>query len=114
MARLNPSLRKTLLALREFDGSQVFVAAINRGESPVDGVTLERLASDIDELEDAGMVRTFQGDGELEHFFLTSSGRDYLSNRLHEVLIAVCRSLFQLLCGAVGGPVVWVLTRQFS
>lgn len=114
MARLNPSLRKTLLALREFDGSQVFVAAINRGESPVDGVTLERLASDIDELEDAGMVKTFQGDGELEHFFLTSSGRDYLSNRLHEVLIAVCRSLFQLLCGAVGGLVVWVLTRQFS
>lgn len=114
MARLNPSLRKTLLALREFDGSQRFVTAINRGESPVEGVTLERLASDIDELEDVGMVKTFQGDGELEHFFLTSSGRDYLSNRLHEVVMAVCRSLFQLLCGAAGGLVVWVLTRRFS
>lgn len=114
MARLNPSLRKTLRALRGFDGSEEFVAAINRGESPVNGVSLERLASDIDELEDAGMVKTFQDRDRLEHFFLTSSGRDYTSNRLHEVAVAVLRSLFQLLCGAAGGLVVWVLTRRFS
>ena len=109
--RLNPSLARTLRALREFDGDERFAAALLEKRSPVQGLSPERLVSDIAELRDAGMVRTFEFQGRLNAVYLTSSGRDYLPNRLHDAAVFVGRSLFQLICGAAGGLVVWLLTK---
>lgn len=112
--RLNPSLARTLRALRDFDGSEEFAAALLEKRSMVPGMSAERLVADIGELRDAGMVRVFEYRGKVCAFFLTSSGRDYLPNRIHDAAVAIGKSLFQLLCGAAGGLVVWLLSRQFG
>lgn len=109
--RLNPSLARTLRAIREFDGDEEFANAFNDSDtSPISGMDMDRLASDLDELEEAGMIRVLFSGDRLSRVYLTSSGRDYLPNRVHDVAITVVKYLFQLLCGAAGGLVVWLLT----
>lgn len=112
--RLNPSLRKTLRALREYDGSEEFAAALLERRSLIPGISPERLVADIAELRDAGMVRVFEYQGKLNAVYLTSSGRDYLPNRLYDAAALIGKSLFQLLCGAAGGLVVWLLGHRFG
>ena len=114
--RLNPSLARTLRALREFEGNErEIVDSLNEAsESPIPGLSIERLASDVDELVDAGMARVIIERGRLVEFRLTSAGRDYLPNRVHDIVATAGRYLFQLLCGAAGGLVVWLLFRWFG
>lgn len=109
--RLNPSLARTLRAIRKFDGDEEFANAFNDSDtSPISWMPMDRLASDLDELEEAGMVRVLFSGDRLSRVYLTSSGRDYLPNRVRDVAMTVGKYLFQLLCGATGGLVVWFLT----
>lgn len=101
----------TLDAIRPFEGEESFMAAIRREESPVPGYSARRLAHDIAELEREGMLDVFVYDGIPDSFDLTAAGRDYRRNRALDVLRAIGRHAFQLLLGASGGLVVWLLTR---
>ena len=110
--RLSYSLAKTLKAITPYDTDSSFGEMLSKQHSPVEGVSPRRLVSDIAELRDAGMLSVFEYPaGTFDSFTLTSRGRDYFWNRRRKALKRIAHGLFQLLCGAAGGVVVWVLGR---
>lgn len=114
MPRLTRSLRKALRAIAPYDGDENFMPTLASGVSPIEGYPARRLAHDIGELRDLGMLTVVKRNGEVDSFDLTAAGRDYRSNRALDALKVVCRYLFQLLVGASGGLVVLLASRALG
>ena len=114
MKPLTRSLAKTLKAIKPYDGDEAFMSELYEKHSPIDGFTPRHLLHDIADLEKAGMLTTFKYDGVVECFDLTADGRDYRWNRNVELLKSAIKYASNLLVGASGGLVVWLLTALLS
>lgn len=111
MAKLTWSLERTLEAIKPFDGEPSFMTDIVNEKSPIPGYSARRLAHDVSELQRRGMLEVFMYAGKPECFDLTAEGRDYRHNRIVSIAAAVGKGVLELLIGASGGAVVWLLTR---
>lgn len=105
--RLTHSLEVTLRKIAPHEMDLEFGRELGSGRCPIEGMSGLRLVRDIGELRDKGMLKAEKGEPLV--FTLTTEGRDYFWNRRRKVVKKIVRSLFQLLCGAAGGAVVWVL-----
>lgn len=114
MPKLTKSLADTLAAIAPYENDQDFMRRLCEHSSPVRGLTPERLASDIKELEDLGYVKVFLFQRKPDSFRLTAAGRDYRRNRAADVAKTVLSYAFQLLVGASGGLVVLLLGKLLA
>lgn len=113
MPRLNRSIARTLEKLKPYDGDEDFMRRLYAKDSPIEGMSCMRIASDISELKDAGMLKVNEFNGRADAFVLTSDGREYRWNRGMEIARAVLKGLIQIASGMGGGLIVWLLTRMF-
>lgn len=109
MQKLTSSLARTLKAIEPFDHDESFMRTIYDHQSPIPGLSPERLVSDLGELQELGFVKVFKYEGRVDSFFITSAGRDYRRNRISDISKSIARYAFQLLVGAIGGLVVFLI-----
>ena len=114
MPKLTKSLAETLAAITPYENDSDFMKQLYEQQSPVGGLTPERVASDMRELKDLGYLELFQYQGKIDSFRLLAAGRDYRRNCIGEVAKTVLRYAFQLLVGASGGLVVLLLGRLLA
>ena len=108
MPKLSHSLLETLDAIKPYDGADGFMPLLYAQKSPIEGLSARRLAHDIAELRDAGMLELFIHNGVADSFDLTAAGRDYRRNRSLEIMKAVGKFVTQAIAGASGGLVVFI------
>lgn len=114
MEKLTRSLARTLAAIRPYEGDEDFMRKILAKESPIDGYPVRRLAEEVGELQRLGYVDVEVYYGRPIAFDLTSKGRDYRRNRVLGVAKTAMSHVFQLLMGASGGLVVFILGRLLA
>lgn len=116
MNRLNSKLRDALAVVTPFSDRTGLFPAMLSGELDMRGMTRNELITCIQELENIGMLEVFEvaEDGSDFVIILTSSGASYFHDCKVEVARSVGRYLMQLLVGASGGLVVWVLGNLAS
>lgn len=106
MDRLNPKLRQTLAWLAPFDGQHGFFRLVRESGSDPSAAAVF-----VGELAAKGFVTTVDdADGDMT-VRVTSVGLTYERELMAGRLRDAGRIAFQLLMGASGGVVVWLLTR---
>lgn len=110
MQKLNAVQRKVLRILLEHRDEPMFVEWLYGHEGDLHGLTPDEVGYVVDEFEEAGLLKT-PGDDTDFQVVLSSGLMSYFRDSRLEVLKTVASYLFQLLIGASGGLVVWLLTR---
>ncbi len=114
MVKLNSVQRRALRALMAVEWEDDLVGWMRSPGSDLRGLSARQLAGCVDEFEGLGLARVDRrGDGSV-HVFLTSSAESYFSDSKTEVAKACARFAGQLLVGASGGLVVFVLARALG
>lgn len=111
MKKLNPKLRNALAVVSPYSDKTGLIPAMRSGALNMRGMSYNELLAYIEELEDIGMLKIVEAADDLSDLvlILTSEGASYFRQSKLEVLRSIGRYLFQLLLGASGGLVVWIL-----
>lgn len=108
---LTHTLSRTLRDIRAHDGEDDFILDVITGRKTLDGYGKMQLVLYVAELDRAGMLHTVDDDdGVPTMFYLTAEGRDYHANRRRKALRKIVVLIVNIVAGASGGLVVWLLT----
>lgn len=111
MIKLNPKLRDALAVVTPYSDKPGLFPAIESGGLDMRGLSRNELLGYIDELQEKGMlaITEIAEDGSDFVILLTSDGATYFRESKVEIVRTVARGIFQLMLGASGGLVVWIL-----
>ena len=113
MKRINKFLKQTLEFVEPYDGVDDFVSVADFDKAEKLGLTDANIGTYLGELDNLGLVKiTYSGVGQDQTLsvHLSSMARAYKSERRYTVAKSIGKVFIQLLAGASGGVIVYLLT----